>query len=121
MTITTTSGKRFTQQEHGALAALIHKRFGDDDAAFCVAWRRLMQNTAEDSEILKLLPPSNGREARYLKDDLMREGVIETRDFQAGLLDTKSCQILRRHLQRLRDKADQKARSLVRKQPWKYL
>lgn len=54
--VTTTKGEKFTHEDHMDLAALIFRRWGRDPAAFCVAWRRLFQNDAPDSEIMKLVP-----------------------------------------------------------------
>lgn len=53
--VRTTSGEVFTEKEHKALAELIHKRFGRDDKSFCAAWRRLLENNAPNSVILRLL------------------------------------------------------------------
>lgn len=54
-TITTTSGKRFTSKEHGALARLIYQRFGEDITAATNAWRRMLQNSATESDFREML------------------------------------------------------------------
>lgn len=52
---TTTNGERFTDDEHRQMAKIIYKRFGRDEESFCSAWRRLLQNNAENSYIMKLV------------------------------------------------------------------
>lgn len=51
--VKTTSGEIFTAKESKELAELLHKRFGRNDEAFCAAGRRLMENNAPDSVILR--------------------------------------------------------------------
>ena len=53
--IITTAGEQFTEADHKALVLLIHKRFGCSDTATYAAWRRLLQNDAEDAVIHDLL------------------------------------------------------------------
>lgn len=119
MTIRTTNGEVFSDAEQRALARLVFKRFGKDKAAFSAAWRRMLQNNAEDHEIAKLLDERYSQERQHLKGDLMRDGVLEAREFRVDLLDVHSCEILRRHLRRVKNSAEEKGRRKAIRQPWR--
>jgi hypothetical protein len=93
-TITTTSGKRFDSEDHRALARLMFKRFGEDKEAFCAAWRRMLQNNAEDREILHLLKMSPARDQDEVRRTLMRHGNADARLIRVEYLDATSCRIL---------------------------
>ncbi len=54
-TITTVSGKRFTSKDHGELARLVYQRFGEDLTAATNAWRRMLQNSATESDFAQML------------------------------------------------------------------
>lgn len=49
------SGKRFTSKEHGDLARLIMLRFGNDLESATAAWRRMLQNSATESDFAEIL------------------------------------------------------------------
>lgn len=66
-TITTTARETFTAEESQQLAALIHKRWGWDDAAAAVAWRRLMQNDCSDHDFLSLALMAGAQVRRGLR------------------------------------------------------
>ena len=119
MTIRTTNGEQFSDAEHRALARLMFKRFGRNEESFCMAWRRMLQNSADNADIMKLVGESRPQERAYLKADLMRNGTAEVRQFQAELLDTTSCEILRRHLQRVQSKGESDGRRRAITQPWR--
>ncbi len=55
MSITTTSGERFTDADSQELARLIFRRFGRDLGAATVAWRRLLQNSTTERDFERLL------------------------------------------------------------------
>jgi len=57
--IQTTKGELFTSEDHKLMAALIFRRFGRNEESFCNAWRRLLENNAENSEIMKLIPSAS--------------------------------------------------------------
>lgn len=110
----------FTGLEINALARLVYKRFGKDDDAFVAAWARMHQQVTPDrAAILALLKDGRAQERRYLKDDLMRDGVMEMRSFRADLLDVHSCEVLRRHLCRIKSSAEQMGRRRQAQQPWR--
>ena len=116
---TTTSGERFTDTDHAALARLLYKRFGRDEESFCAAWRRMLQNNAENAHIMKLLREFRPQERQYLKADLLRGGAGEVREFREDLLDVRSCEVLRRHLRRTKTAAEQDGRRKAIRQPWR--
>lgn len=97
--ITTTNGETFDREEHRALAWLMFKRFGRDKDAFCAAWRRMLQNNAEDHEILKLIGFDPRRDQDELRRTLLREGRGDARQIRVDLLDPTSCRILNRLVQ----------------------
>lgn len=53
--VITTAGERFTLDMHRELARLVWVRFGRDDQAATMAWRRMMQNTCEVQDFLALI------------------------------------------------------------------
>lgn len=116
--ITTTNGETFTDFDHQALARLVYKRFGRDKEAFCAAWRRMLQNNAEDTEILRLFR-EDGHQRRLLEQDIRRHGTVEVRDIKLELLDDRSCEILRRHLQRVERRGEQAGQRKQFRQPWR--
>lgn len=54
--VTTVRGEIFSYDDHKLMAALIFRRLGRHEQAFCNAWRLLLNNETEDSEIMKLIP-----------------------------------------------------------------
>lgn len=54
-TITTTARETFTDEDTRAMARLVFKRFGRDIGAATAAWRRMLQNSATESDFAKLL------------------------------------------------------------------
>ncbi len=108
--IRTTNGEPFTDTDHAALARLMYKRFGRDEESFCSAWRRMLQNSAENRDIMALLREGRSQERVYLRSDLHRGAAAEMRDFRADLLDVYSCEILRRHLRRVKTAAEREGR-----------
>ena len=62
-TIYTAAGERFTERDTHALASLVFKRFGNDLGAAAGAWRRMLQNTANDRDFEKLLAPAADAQA----------------------------------------------------------
>jgi hypothetical protein len=62
---------------------------------------------------------SADREREWLRLELMREGTAEMREFKVDLLDVRSCEILRRHLRRIKSSAEQKGRRQAQRQPWR--
>ena len=121
MTITTTNGERFTDEEHAALARLMFKRFGKEEGPFCNAWRRMLQNNSENADIMRLTRESRPQERAWLEQDIRREGTAEVRDLKLELLDVRSCEILRRHLKRVADKGERDGVRKMRHQPWKLM
>jgi hypothetical protein len=55
MNITTTSGETFSMNDHARMAWLIHLRFGRNISAGAAAWRRMLQNSATDSDFEELV------------------------------------------------------------------
>ena len=55
MTITTTNGESFTDQEHAEMARLIYKRFGRDPKSATKAWQRLMENNCTEQQFMELV------------------------------------------------------------------
>lgn len=53
--VTTTAGERFSGEDSAAMALLIWRRWGRDDEAAAVAWRRLMQNSCPDHQFMRLV------------------------------------------------------------------
>ena len=53
--IKTTAGEVFPPAETIDLARLVYKRFGYDLPAAAAAWRRLLQNSATESDFLDLV------------------------------------------------------------------
>lgn len=53
--VITTAGESFTLGMHRELARLVWLRFGRDDQAATMAWRRMMQNTCKVRDFLALL------------------------------------------------------------------
>lgn len=113
MTITTTNGERFDRDEHRAMARLIFKRFGRDKEAFCDAWRRLMQNNAEDHEILKLLSFDPRRDQEELRGTLLREGYADARQIRVELLDETSCRTLNRLIRKVKDDGERRGQRQI--------
>jgi hypothetical protein len=50
LTITTTSGSKFSHIESVDMARLVFKRFGCDVEAATAAWRRLLQNSCSTED-----------------------------------------------------------------------
>ena len=98
MTITTTDGEAFSRNEHRALARLMFKRFGRDKPAFCAAWRRMLQNNAEDHQILQLVGFDPRHDQETLRGVLLRNGYADAKHIQVNLLDETSCRILHRRI-----------------------
>ena len=55
LTVTTTSGDKFTGLQHANMAWLIYRRFGNDMAAAAAAWRRMMENSTPDHQFEELV------------------------------------------------------------------
>lgn len=53
--ITTTAGEQFTYAEHCQMAALIYKRFGNNQRAATAAWCRMMENSTTASDFMRLV------------------------------------------------------------------
>lgn len=53
--VTLPNGGRFTRNDLIELARLIYKRWGNDNAAAAVAFRRLMQNSCSEADFMKLV------------------------------------------------------------------
>lgn len=52
--VTTTNGQTFSGADHARMAALIFRRFGEDTAVACAAWRRLLGNSTTEADFAAL-------------------------------------------------------------------
>lgn len=59
LTVTTTSGERFTEAQSCELAWLIYLRFGREVAAAAEAWRRMLLNSCTDAQYARLVRKSS--------------------------------------------------------------
>lgn len=115
MTIHTTNGETFDRVEHRALANLMFKRFGRDEVAFCDAWRRMLQNTAENGEIMALVHFDRRDDQSHLKRLLVREGFADARQIRVDLLDETSCRVLARLVKKVKDDGERQGQRQVGK------
>jgi hypothetical protein len=53
--ITTTAGQTWTFEDSRELARQVFRRFGNDLGAATAAWRRMLQNSATESDFLELI------------------------------------------------------------------
>ena len=55
LSVTTTARETFTTEETRQMARLVYKRFGRDLAVATLAWRRMLQNSATESDFARMV------------------------------------------------------------------